>query len=74
MKTKLNLTIDENLVPKIKAIARKKGHSVSELVEDYLRKITEHRDFTFSQKWHGKFSIKEQESPRFEKLKDRYHL
>jgi hypothetical protein len=74
MKTKLNLTIDEDLVPKTKAYARKNGMSVSELVEEYLREVTKKPDRSFSQKWRGKFKIDEKKSPRFERLKDRYQL
>ena len=74
MKTKLNLTIDEDLVPKTKAFARKKGMSVSELVEEYLKKITDQPSLSFSEKWCGKFTISEKKRPRFEKLKDRYQL
>ncbi len=40
MKTRLNLTIDESLLDKIKLFAADKQTSVSELVEDYFRRIT----------------------------------
>lgn len=39
MKTRLNLTIDENTLELIKAYAASKNSSVSELVESYFRKI-----------------------------------
>ena len=38
MKTKLNLTINSKLVPNSKEYARKKGKSVSQLVEELLEK------------------------------------
>lgn len=41
MKTRLNLTVDENLVYKIKEYADLKHISVSELVEDYFKKVVE---------------------------------
>jgi len=37
MKAKINLSIDEKLVYKIKAYAEEKHTSVSELVEEYFR-------------------------------------
>jgi hypothetical protein len=74
MKTKLNLTIDEDLVPKTKAFARKHGKSVSQLVEELLRLVTEQSDVPFSEKWLGKFTIQEKKSSRYSVLKDRYQL
>lgn len=41
MKTRLNLTVDENLVYKIKEYADLKHISVSELVEEYFKKVVE---------------------------------
>jgi hypothetical protein len=40
MKTRLNLTIEENLMDAIKAYAVKQGVSVSELVEQYFKGLT----------------------------------
>ncbi len=40
MKARLNLTIEENVLQDSKTYAKKKGLSVSEMVEDYLRLIT----------------------------------
>ena len=37
MKTKLTLRIDEELIDRAKAVARKRETSVSQLVSDYLR-------------------------------------
>lgn len=41
MKAKINLSIDEKLVYKIKAYAEEKHTSVSELVEEYFRRVVE---------------------------------
>lgn len=41
MKAKINLSIDEKLVYKIKAYAEEKHTSVSELVEEYFRSKVE---------------------------------
>lgn len=40
MNTKLTLTIEQNVVDKAKKYAKKKGHSLSELIENYLKIIT----------------------------------
>jgi post-segregation antitoxin (ccd killing protein) len=56
MKAKLTVTIDEELIPKAKRYARKKGLSVSELVETSLRAVTEETEGkSFSERWRGKF-------------------
>lgn len=41
MKAKINLSIDEKLVYKIKAYAEEKHTSVSELVEEYFKRTVE---------------------------------
>jgi len=40
MKTRLNLTIDDSLLDNIKAYASNKQTSISELVENYFKRIT----------------------------------
>ena len=72
MKTKLNLTIDEDLVPLSKEYARSRGMSVSQLVEELLREVTENDGPTFSEKWRGIFRPSRKQGPRYEKLKERY--
>jgi hypothetical protein len=72
MKAKLNLKIDEELVPKLKAYARLHGKSVSQLVEDLLRKVTRSEKDLFTKRWRGKFNVSENDDPRFQKLKQRY--
>ena len=39
MTTKLTLTIDEELIPRAKAYAKKTGRSLSDLIENYLKSI-----------------------------------
>ncbi len=43
MKTRLNITIEESLLDKVKAYAAKENSSVSRLVEDYFKTITKKR-------------------------------
>jgi hypothetical protein len=40
MKTRLNLTIDNNILESMKNYSRKTGESISEIVEDYFSAIT----------------------------------
>ena len=72
MKTKLTLTISEELIPYIKKVARIKGSSVSRLVENSLRKIVEENDLTFSEKWRGKFTTTVARNTRHEYLSKRH--
>jgi hypothetical protein len=74
MKTKLNLTIDKDLVPKSKAYARMKGKSVSQFVEDLLRKAISDKDDSFIKRWRGKFTISDKTDTRYQVLKRRYQL
>ena len=74
LKTKLNLTIDKELVPRSKAFARAKGKSVSQLVEDLLRITINNNTRTFSDRWRGSLKIAAKTDPRYLTLKDRYEL
>ena len=40
MKARLNLTIDNSLLDEVKSYAVKQNQSVSELVENYFKKVT----------------------------------
>ncbi|MFN0083191.1 MAG: DUF6364 family protein [Ferruginibacter sp.] len=40
MKTRLNITIEENILSEVKLYASKQNTSVSELVEDYFTTLT----------------------------------
>jgi len=40
MRTKLTLTIEDNVITSAKKYARKKGESLSGIVENYLKSIT----------------------------------
>jgi predicted CopG family antitoxin len=40
MKTKLTLTIEQDVIEKAKNYAKAKGHSLSEIIENYLKMIT----------------------------------
>lgn len=72
MKTKLTLTIDKELVPRFKKYARRKGISVSKLVENSLRELTIDDSKPFTVKWKGKFKARKRTEPRYKKLEKRY--
>ncbi len=40
MSTKLTLTVDKSVIEKAKKYAKKKGRSLSEIIENYLKAIT----------------------------------
>ena len=73
MTTKLNLTIEEELVHQIKRYAKKNNRSVSELVEDHfksiLKKTTSHK-LPFSQRAAG--IVKDAKFNDEKILKDKY--
>jgi predicted HicB family RNase H-like nuclease len=50
MKTKLTVTIDEELVPKAKRHARSHGISLSQLIESALRTLTSKGGPSFSER------------------------
>lgn len=74
MKTKLNLTIKSKLIPRSKQYAKKKGKSVSQLVEELLEKALDQDKTNFTEKWLGKIRTTGKKDDRFEYLKNRYNL
>ena len=73
MKTKLTVSIDDELIPMAKRFARGKGLSLSELVESSLRSVTVERESTsFSQRWRGKFHPTGGDDERYRALAKRY--
>ena len=55
MKTKLTLTIDEDLIPQAKRYAEARRDSLSGLVEKALQDLTQTQEIPFSKRWRGKF-------------------
>ncbi len=72
MKTKVTLTIDEDLLPKAKRYAQRQKTSLSELVEKSLREMTAHDQGSFSLRWRGKFQPADREDARYEQLAKKY--
>lgn len=74
MRTKLTITVDENIIPKLKIYARSQNTSLSQLIEDNLRHFVTPDKLSFTQKWRGRFKDVDTstDDPRMQFLKDRY--
>ena len=72
MKTKLTVTIDEELVPLAKKYARARGISLSQLIETSLRQISSDNRSSFSKRWRGKFRAACRDDERYRALKKKY--
>ena len=59
MKTKLTVSIDRDLVPRAKRSARRRGMSLSAVIEQALTRFTEEDSPSFSSKWRGRFRVRE---------------
>ena len=72
MKTKLTLTIDEDLIPQAKRYAEARRDSLSGLVEKALQDLTQTQEMPFSKRWRGKFKASRRASTRYKALSRRY--
>jgi hypothetical protein len=72
VKTKLTVTIDEQLVPKAKQFARSRGVSLSQLIENALREMGADEAGSFSRRWLGKFSPADRDDERYRALTKKY--
>jgi hypothetical protein len=72
MKTKLTVTIDEELLPIAKGYAKSNGISLSQLIESALRLLTSEDKSTFSERWDGAFQVAEGKDERYEALVKKY--
>jgi hypothetical protein len=73
MKTKLTVTVDEEILPRAKEAAAARGKSLSQLVEDMLRELAAERTPSFSERWRGKFRPAEKKGdPLYEALAEKY--
>lgn len=70
---KVTISIDDALIPRAKRFARRRGISLSELVETSLRSVTEEpTSASFSQRWRGKFYPAGGDDERYKALAKRY--
>ena len=72
MKTKLTVTIDEELVPVAKQYARAKGLSLSQLIETTLRRLSSDKTSSFSARWRGRFRPAARGDERYRQLDKKY--
>ncbi len=72
MKTKLTLTIDDELVPKAKRYARSRGLSLSQLIERTLSSLSSGDAASFSTRWRGKFTPARRADRRYRALAKKY--
>jgi len=72
MKAKVTLTLDEDLLPKAKRYARSQNMSLSELVENALRKAMTKDRRAFSIRWRGKFRPADRKDERYRQLSKKY--
>jgi hypothetical protein len=79
MKSKLTLTIEGRITHRAKILARKRGTSLSQLVEDLLVRETGQEDpaakpASFSRRWAGRMALAEKTGERTQKLRRKYGL
>ena len=73
MKTKLTITVDEDLVPRAKRYARRRGVSLSSLIESALREMADDQDVqSFSERWRGSMVLAERDDERYKALLEKY--
>ncbi len=72
MKTKLTVTIDEELLPKAKQYARAQGLSLSQLIETALRDMSTQKKPSFASKWRGRFTPASRQDDRYRRLAKKY--
>ncbi len=74
MKTKLTVTIDEKLLPRAKEHARRRGVSLSEVIEDALWEVssTSVTESSFAARWRGRFRPAQKNEPRYRRLARKY--
>lgn len=72
MKTKLTVTIDEELLPKAKQYARSQGLSLSQLIETTLQDMISKKRPSFASKWRGRFKPASRKDDRYRRLAKKY--
>jgi hypothetical protein len=72
MKTKLTVTVDEELLPRAKEAAKEKGVSLSQYIENALRELTSGPRKSFSEEWRGAFRPADRKDARYRALAKKY--
>ncbi|TDI43295.1 MAG: ribbon-helix-helix protein, CopG family [Acidobacteria bacterium] len=66
------VTIDKELLPKAKEHARSLGVSLSQLIEQALRDLSEAVAPSFSERWRGKLRTSPRRDERYSRLVEKY--
>ena len=72
MKTKLTITIDEDLIPVAKEHARTQRKSLSGVIESALRSLTAGDKGSFAKRWRGRFRPAHRKDERYKALAKKY--
>ena len=72
METKLTITVDRDLVPLANRMARRRGVSLSSIIEGALRDLTRPEGPSFSEKWRGALGWSDAEGARASALREKY--
>ena len=73
MRTKLTITVDARLIPEAKRYARRKGTSLSRIIEQALRQAAASETPSFSKRWMGRFEpTVPNGDPRYDALAKKY--
>jgi len=72
VKTKLTITIDEDLIPVAKEHARSQRKSLSGVIESALRSLTAGEKGSFARRWRGRFKPANRKDERYRALAKKY--
>ena len=72
MKAKLTVSIDRDLIPVAKRFARSRGMSLSRVIENALRDLSNGDEQTFSERWTGSLAPSNKRDARYKKLAKKY--
>lgn len=72
MKKKLTITVDADLVPRAKRYARRRGVSLSSLINEALHAMAGAEGPSFVDRWRGTFRPADRDDPRYQGLADKY--
>jgi hypothetical protein len=72
VKAKLTIAIEEELIPKAKKYARSKGVSLSQLIEQILRELSEGQQPSFADRWRGKLRAANRPDARYRRLMEKH--
>lgn len=72
VKTKLTITVDQDLLPKAKREAGRRGLSLSRVIEGALRRLESQTSKPFSVRWRGVFRPAERKDERYRRLAGKY--